>query len=107
IGEKEVLLGPDVYRCDAGRYTATPIPLPVISRIAVAAPNRPFLGVLIDLDPIVVGEVAAQIGRPIHPKPTARLRALFSGSADEDMLDAAARLAKPSMLGRTRGCSGR
>ena len=93
-GCKEVLLGRDVYRCDAGQYTATPIPLPVISRIAVGAPNRPFLGLLIDLDPIVVGEVAAQIGSPSDPEPEARLRALFSGSADEEMLYAAARLAR-------------
>jgi AraC-like DNA-binding protein len=93
-GCKEVLLGRDVYRCDAGRYTATPIPLPVISRIAAAAPNRPFLGILIELDPIVVGEVAAQMGNPVDQEPGARSRALFSGSADEDMLEAACRLAK-------------
>jgi len=46
------------------------------------------------LDPIVVSEVAAQIGSPIDQEPRTRLRALFSGSADEDMLEAAARLAK-------------
>jgi AraC-like DNA-binding protein len=93
-GCKEVLLERHVYRCEEGRYTAAPIPLPVISRIAVATPNRPFLGVLIDLDPIVVGEVAAQIGRPIDQEPGTRSRALFSGSADEEMLEAGARLAK-------------
>jgi AraC-like DNA-binding protein len=93
-GCKEVVLGRDIYRCDEGRYTATPIPLPVVSRISVAAPNRPFLAILIDLDPIVVSEVAAQIGSPINGEPGTRLRALFSGSVDEHMLEAAARLAK-------------
>jgi AraC-type transcriptional regulator N-terminus len=56
-GCKEVVLGRRLYRCHEGRYTAAPIPLPVISRIAVAAPERPFLGILIDLDPIIVAEV--------------------------------------------------
>jgi AraC-like DNA-binding protein len=95
-GCKEVVLGRDVYRCAEGRYTATPIPLPVVSRIAIAAPDRPFLGILIDLDPLTVSEVAAQIGSPIDKErePRHTLRALFSGAADEDMLEAAARLAR-------------
>jgi AraC-like DNA-binding protein len=91
-GCKEVLLGRDTYRCAEGRYTATPIPLPVISRIAIATPARPFLAILIDLDPLTVGEVAAQIGRPIDEEASGASRALFSGAADEDMLEAAARL---------------
>jgi len=91
-GCKEVVLERDLYRCDEGHYTATPIPLPVISRIAVATPDRPFLGILIDLDPMVVSEVAAQIGSPIDERSGAPLRALFSGTADEQMLEAAARL---------------
>jgi AraC-like DNA-binding protein len=93
-GCKEVLLGRHVHRCDEGRYTATPIPLPVVSRIAVAAPNRPFLGILIDLDANVVREVAAQIESPIEEQPGTRLRALFTGAADDNMLEAAARLTK-------------
>jgi AraC-like DNA-binding protein len=96
-GRKELLLGRDTTQCVEGRYTATPIPLPVISRIAVAAPDRPFLALIIDWDPLVVSEVAVQIGKPIDEEAgrTGRAsRALFSGAADEDMLDAVVRLAR-------------
>ena len=92
-GCKEVLLARNIYRCGEGRYTATPIPLPVISRIAIAAPDRPFLAILIDLEPLTVSEVAAQIGRPIDEEGGAS-RALFSAAADENMLEAATRLAR-------------
>jgi len=93
-GCKEVLLGRDTYRCAEGRYTATPIPLPVISRIAIAAPDRPFLAILIDLDPLTVAEVAAQIGPPTAEEAGSTSRALFSGAADKGMLEAAARLGR-------------
>jgi len=96
-GCKEVLLGRDITRCTEGSYTATPIPLPVISRIAVASPDQPFLALLIDWDPLVVREVAAQIGSPSDEE-TGRTgsasRALFSGAPDEDMLEAAVRLGR-------------
>jgi AraC-like DNA-binding protein len=96
-GCKEILLGRDIHRCTEGRYTATPIPLPVISRIAAASPDRPFLAVIIDWDPLVVGEVVAEIGSP-RDEDTGRtgsaLRALFSGAAGEDMLEAAVRLGR-------------
>jgi AraC-like DNA-binding protein len=93
-GCKEVVLGRDVYRCAEGRYTATPLPLPVISRIAVAAPDRPFLGILVDLDPLTIAEVAAQIGSPLDGDARTPARALFSGAADEEMIEAAARLGR-------------
>jgi AraC-like DNA-binding protein len=94
-GCKEVVLGRRLYRCDEGRYTAAPIPLPVISRIAVAAPDRPFLGMLIDLDPIIVAEVAARIGSTLDEQDSRTpLRAFFVGDADDGMVEAAVRLAK-------------
>jgi AraC-like DNA-binding protein len=94
-GCKEVVLGRRLYRCDEGRYTAAPIPLPVISRIAVAAPAKPFLGMLIDLDPIIVAEVAARIGSSLdEEKPRTPLRAFFTGNVDDAMIDAAVRLVR-------------
>jgi len=94
-GCKEVMLGRRVYRCDDGRYTAAPIPLPVISRIAVASPRRPFLAILIDLDPIIVAEVAARIGgSPDEEEGHTPLRAFFTGEADDGMIEGALRLAR-------------
>jgi len=55
---------------------------------------RRFLGVLIDLDPIIVAEVAARIGSSLdEEEPRTPLRAFFSGDADDGMVEAAVRLA--------------
>ena len=92
-GGKEVVLGPDVHRCDEGRYTATLVPLPVVSRVATATPARPLLGILVDLDPLALIDLAARIDSPAGDDGEAPARAMFMGVADDDMLEAAIRLA--------------
>jgi AraC-like DNA-binding protein len=92
-GCKEVVLGREVYLCDDAHYTAAPIHLPIISRIASATPERPFLGLLIDLDPLVLNEVAAQLEDVVLEESGNPVRALFRGTASEKMLEAAVRLA--------------
>src|ERR1700751_3983159 len=91
-GCKEMVLGRKVYRFDDGHYTVTPIDLPVVSRIASASPARPFLGLLIDLDPMILAELSAQLNREITVEPDNSLRAVFFGKASEEMLEAAVRL---------------
>jgi len=93
-GTKEVVLGRTVYRCAEGHYTVAPLHLPVISRIAAATPRTPFLALLVDLSPLTLAEVAAQIGDELFPAPSAPVRALFRGQASEPMLDAAGRLTR-------------
>jgi AraC-like DNA-binding protein len=93
-GCKEVALGRETYRCSEGGYTAAPVPLPVVSRIAVATPERPFLAVLVDLDPLIVGDVAAQMGSGRADGLGSASRALFSGAVDDDMREAAVRLGR-------------
>lgn len=91
-GCKEVILDNEVFRCDAAHYTATPIPLPVVSRVAESSPDKPFLGVLIELEPETLNEVARQIKdfpREASDRPA---RAMFSGKTDGKMLAAATRL---------------
>ncbi|HEV2357444.1 MAG TPA: AraC family transcriptional regulator [bacterium] len=94
-GVKEVELGREVYRCAEGHYTATPISLPVISRVASATAEKPFLGMLIDLDPVVLSEVTAQTERVVLADAGAPVRALFRGKAGESMLEAAIRAGRP------------
>jgi AraC-like DNA-binding protein len=89
-----MVLGRKVYRFDDGHYTVTPIDLPVVSRIASASPARPFLGLLIDLDPMILAELSAQLNREITVEPENSLRAVFFGKASEEMLEAAVRLGK-------------
>ncbi len=93
-GTKEVVLGRTTYRCAEGHYTAAPLHLPVISRIAAATPAAPFLALLVDLDPLTLAEVAAQLDDAYLRAPSVSVRALFRGQASESMLAAAVRLTR-------------
>jgi AraC-like DNA-binding protein len=92
-GSKEVVFCGQVYLCDELYYTAAPVHLPVISRIASAVPNRPFLALLIELDAAILNEVGSQI-EGIEAAARTPGRVFFKGRANEEMLEAAVRLTK-------------
>jgi len=91
-GAKEIVLGRKVFRLTEGQYVATPIQLPVISRVASAAPEAPFLCLLIDLDPLVISEVSVRLTSEPSEEGLNPVRAMFSGEATDRMLGAAVRL---------------
>lgn len=93
-GRKEVLLENEICPCDPAHYTATLIPLPVASRVAQAAPDKPFLGILIEFEPDILNEVAHQIENFSGAESKSPARAMYSGKADGKMLAAAIRLTK-------------
>ena len=63
-GSKEVLLGDDCYRYDADHYLITAAALPTATRITEASEERPYLGVVLGLDPALVGSVMVEAGHP-------------------------------------------
>lgn len=93
-GAKEIMLGRRAYRLDDAHYAATPLRLPVISRIATATPAKPFLCVLIDLDPRTLNDVSAHLDADFAKEPGDPVRALFNGTATGKMLEATLRLAQ-------------
>lgn len=93
-GAKEMVLGRSVYRFGAGDFTAAPIDLPLVSRIALASPDQPFLALLIDLDPRTLAEVAAQMEPDLPNERAALQRAVFVGRAGERLMEAVTRLAE-------------
>jgi hypothetical protein len=93
-GRKEIILGREVFRLDEAHYTATPVELPVVGRIVSASPRKPFLALLIHLDPLILSEVSAQLNGDIAKDQPNATRAVFVGKASEEMLEAAVRLAK-------------
>lgn len=93
-GSKEVVLGRKAHQLDAARYVATPIRLPVISRIATATPAKPFLCVMVDLNPVILNDLSARLVHDFPKESGVPARALFSGTATDKMLDAALRLAQ-------------
>jgi AraC-like DNA-binding protein len=93
-GAKEILLGRKVFRLTDGQYVATPIPLPVISKVASATREKPFLCLLIDLDPLTINEVSARLTNYSIEETLNPVRSMFSGDATDRMLEAAVRLAR-------------
>jgi AraC-like DNA-binding protein len=91
-GVKEILLGREVYRCEAGHTIAAPVDLPVTSRICSASPDKPFLCLKVEFDPMALSEVAKKFEKA--PRGEVPLRALFIGKASDPMLEAALRLGK-------------
>jgi AraC-like DNA-binding protein len=92
-GGKEVVLGDDCYRYDANHYLITASALPIESRIIEASAEKPCLGVVIRLDPAVVGSVILETMRPAQRSP-ASVRAFSVSPMDEELLDAVLRLIK-------------
>src|SRR5918995_1314079 len=90
-GSKEVLLGDDCYRYDANRYLITAAALPTATRITEASEERPYLGVVLGLDPALVGSVMVEAGQPA-PREHAAVRAFDVSPLDAGLLDAVVRL---------------
>src|SRR3712207_7581676 len=90
-GSKEVLLGDDCYRYDADHYLITAAALPTATRITEASEERPFLGVVLGLDPALVGSVMVEAGHPA-PGDQAAVRAFDVSPLDAGLLEAVVRL---------------
>ena len=63
-GSKETLLGDEVYRYDPAQYLITAAALPIASRVTGASEVRPYLGLVLRLDPALVGSVMVEAGHP-------------------------------------------
>jgi AraC-like DNA-binding protein len=92
-GSKEVLLGGDRYRYDPAHYLITTAALPIATRITRASEERPYLGVVLGLDPALVGSVMVEAGHPA-PGDHAAVRAFDVSPLDAGLLDAVLRLVR-------------
>jgi AraC-like DNA-binding protein len=90
-GSKEVLLGDDRYRYDADRYLITAAALPTATRVTEASEERPYLGVVLGLDPALIGSVMVEAGHPA-PREHKAVRAIDVSPLDDGLLDAVVRL---------------
>src|ERR687889_1616623 len=90
-GSKEVLLGDDCYRYDANHYLITAAALPTATRVTEASEEQPYLGVVLGLDPALVGSVMVETGHPA-PGERAAVRAFEVSPLNAGLLDAVVRL---------------
>jgi AraC-like DNA-binding protein len=92
-GSKEILLGDNRYRYDPAHYLITTAALPITSRITEASEERPYLALVLRLDPTLVGSVMVEAGHPA-PRDHAAVRAIDVSPLDAGLLDAVVRLVR-------------
>src|SRR5215210_2796254 len=92
-GEKEVLLGDDLYRYDVDRYLITAAALPTTSRVTAASEQRPYLGIVLNIEPALVGSIMVEAGHPAA-RDGASVRAFDVSPLDADLRDAVLRLVR-------------
>lgn len=90
-GEKDVLLGDEIYHYGVGEFLAVSVELPVVGQVTEASVERPYLGIAIELDARILSELLAQ-GYVPPQAPESGARALFVGRADDGMVDVVLRL---------------
>ncbi len=92
-GCKEIHLGEETYRYDPYHYLLTAVDLPVATLILKASKAQPYLGLVLELDPILVGSVMIDSGfiqTPNHID----VKAIDVSRLDSGLLDAVVRLVR-------------
>src|SRR4051794_33050368 len=92
-GGKEVRLGEERYSYDPAHYLVASAELPIASQITEASEEQPYLGVVLSLDPSLVGSVMIEAGQPA-PQSHSSLKALDVSLLDAGLLDAVVRLVR-------------
>ena len=90
-GAKRVMLGDEVYIYDRARYLAASVDLPVSGQVIEATPQKPYLGLKLDVAP---QEIAALLleAPPPQSSDTASTRGLFVSTVDADLVESFVRL---------------
>lgn len=92
-GSKNLLLGDTRYHYDPEHYLISSVALPIATWIADASPERPFLGLVLNLDPTLVGSVLVKSNQRA-PRSHSSAAAMHVSRLDADLLDAVVRLVK-------------
>jgi AraC-like DNA-binding protein len=92
-GSKEIVLGDNRYRYDPAHYLIATAALPIASRIAEASPECPYLGLVLKLDPTLVGSVLIEAGH-LAPRSQSAVTAIDVSPLDAGLLDAIVRLVR-------------
>ncbi|WP_168879246.1 AraC family transcriptional regulator [Rhizobium sp. P28RR-XV] len=89
-GRKEVTLGDRVFRYAPGRYGVVTYDLPAIGHVVEATPDKPYLCLYLDFDPVMLGDLALRVSPPQGaPSPPIGKKVSDAGAG---LLDASLRL---------------
>jgi AraC-like DNA-binding protein len=92
-GGKYALLGEELYRYDSRHYLIFTVDLPLVFHVEAASKERPYLGLLLNLDPSLVASVMMESGIETK-KGDASVKAIDASPIDADLLDAVVRLVR-------------
>ena len=92
-GSKEIRLGDNRYRYDPAHYLVATAELPIASQITEASKEHPYLGLVLTLDPTLVGSVMVEAGHPA-PRSHSAMKAIDVSPLDAGLLDAVVRLVR-------------
>ncbi|CDX16299.1 Transcriptional regulator AraC protein [Mesorhizobium sp. ORS 3324] len=90
-GQKEVTLGDRVFRYAPGRYGIVTHDLPVTGQVIEATPDKPYLCLFLDFDPVMLGQLALRVPPPRAPSPPIGKTVSDAGAS---LLDAVLRLVR-------------
>ena len=90
-GRKRLIIGGESIEYGEGQSVLTTIDLPLVSHISEASVAKPYLGLLLTLDPRLIAQISAEMDFPAAKKEESR-RALSCQSLDAGLHDAICRL---------------
>ncbi len=90
-GAKRVLLGDEVYVYDAQHFLLTSVDLPIVAQVTEATPEKPYLGLMLKLDPREIAQLMADSSLP-PPRTQHEGRGMAVDALSESMLCAVLRL---------------
>jgi len=90
-GNKQVILGNEVFQYTQGKYLAVSVDLPLIGEVTKASNDKPYLCTQIDIDMQVMTALAIKVDAK-HTLPKKTERGLFVGDIDAKLMDCIIRL---------------
>jgi AraC-like DNA-binding protein len=92
-GKKELLLNEETYLYGVAQYLVISVDLPICGFAVEASLDRPYLSFTLDLDPVQLCDIIAQINLGIDHKDNS-MRGLFISDAEPSLIDCAIRLTR-------------
>jgi hypothetical protein len=86
-----MIVGTEERVFSAGQSVIVSADMPVVGRIVQASRSKPYLAVAVELEMIILREVAVQLGSVRAPRPS-ETRTLFAEDTEAATLDCASRL---------------
>jgi AraC-like DNA-binding protein len=92
-GSKEIFLNDERYLYDPFHYLLITAELPLLGYVLDASKERPYLSLLLELDPALVSSVMVEAG-DVTPENQTDVRAIHVSSLNSELLDAGVRLVR-------------